>query len=110
MVRNLQALYGTVLLVHSGSTVDKVIVAQGSLQRFIDDLSPGAYESITKVDFKILDRLSIKPLGIYGSKFEIVRLLQSIGAVDEKLCVWGFFPRILFAQIAPQGSLIARTE
>jgi hypothetical protein len=50
-------------------------------------MSPGAYASITKVDFKILDRLSIKPLGIYGCKDEIVRLLQSIGAVDEKLCV-----------------------
>jgi hypothetical protein len=50
-------------------------------------MSPGAYASITKVDFKILDRLSIKPLGIYGCKDEIVRLLQSIGAVNEKLCV-----------------------
>jgi hypothetical protein len=49
--------------------------------------SPGEYLSVTKVDFKTLDRFSIKPLGIYGCKDEIVRLLQSIGAVDEKLCV-----------------------
>ena len=30
----------------------------------------------------------IKPLGVYGSKDEIVRLLRSIDAVDEKMCVW----------------------
>jgi hypothetical protein len=67
--------------------VDKVIIAQDSLQRFINAMSPGAYASITKVDFKTLDQLAIKPRGIYGCKNEIVRLLQSLGAVDEKLCV-----------------------
>ncbi|KAI9453856.1 hypothetical protein BJY52DRAFT_1189313 [Lactarius psammicola] len=65
--------------------VDKVIIAQDSLQRFINAMSPGAYASIIKVDFKTLDRLAIKPLGIYGCKDEIVRLLQSLGAVDKKL-------------------------
>jgi hypothetical protein len=48
-------------------------------------MCPGAYASITKVDFKALDRLMIKPLGVYGSKHEIVRLLQSIGAVDNRM-------------------------
>lgn len=46
-------------------------------------MSPGAYTSITRVDFKTLDRLAIKPLGVYGPKNEIVRLLRSIDAVDE---------------------------
>ncbi|KAF8267057.1 hypothetical protein EI94DRAFT_1731643 [Lactarius quietus] len=75
------------LISESGSNgyVDKVIIAQDSLQHFVNAISPGAYASVTKVDFKILDRFSIKPLGIYGCKGEIVRLLQSIGAVDEKL-------------------------
>ena len=50
-------------------------------------MSPGAYASITKVDFQTLDRLAIKPLGIYGCKDEIVRLLKSLGAIDKKLCV-----------------------
>ena len=48
-------------------------------------MSPGAYTSITKVDFKTLDRLSIRPIGIYGCKEEIVRLLQALGAVDQDL-------------------------
>jgi len=67
----------------SSITVDKVVVAQESLQRFINAISPGAYASITRVDFKTLDRLLIRPLGVYGSKDEIVHLLRSIGAVDE---------------------------
>ncbi|KAH8979281.1 hypothetical protein EDB92DRAFT_1980226 [Lactarius akahatsu] len=77
------------LISESGSNgyVDKIVIAQEPLQRFINALSPGAYASITKVDFKTLDQLSIKPIGIYGCKDEIVRLLQSLGAIDEELCV-----------------------
>ena len=65
------------------SIVDKVIISQESLQSFINDVSPGAYTSITKVDFKALDQFMIKPLGVYGSKDKIVRLLRSIDVVDE---------------------------
>ncbi|KAH9054525.1 hypothetical protein EDB87DRAFT_1580466 [Lactarius vividus] len=71
------------LVSESGS--NGYVIAQEPLQRFINTISPGAYASITKVDFKTLDQLSIKPIGIYGSKDEIVRLLQSLGAVDEEL-------------------------
>ncbi|KAH8993666.1 hypothetical protein EDB83DRAFT_2325213 [Lactarius deliciosus] len=71
------------LISESGS--NGYVIAQEPLQRFINALSPGAYASITKVDFKTLDQLSIKPIGIYGCKDEIVRLLQSLGAVDEEL-------------------------
>ena len=67
--------------------VDKVIIAQDTLQRFINAISPGSYKSTTKIDFQRLDELKIQPLGIYGCKDEIVRLLLSLGAVDEKLCV-----------------------
>jgi hypothetical protein len=63
--------------------VDKIIIAQDSLKQFINTMSPGAYASITKVDFKTLDRLMIKPLGIYGSKIGIVRLLRFINIVNE---------------------------
>ena len=69
----------------SQSTVDKVIIAQDSIQRFINSVSPGAYASITKVDFKALDRFFIKPLGVYGSKSEIVRLLRSIAVIDDDM-------------------------
>ena len=63
--------------------VDKIVIAQQSLQAFINALSPGAYSSITKVNFKILDNSSLKPVGIYGSKEEIIRFLREINAVDN---------------------------
>jgi hypothetical protein len=67
--------------------VDKVIIAQDSLKRFINTICPESYASLTKVDFKALDHLMIKPLGIYGSKVEIVRFLRSLNAVSEDMCV-----------------------
>jgi hypothetical protein len=63
--------------------VDKIVIAQQSLQAFINALSPGAYLSITKVNFKRLDNSSLKPLGVYGSREEIVRFLREIHAVDD---------------------------
>ena len=65
------------------SIVDKIVIAQPSLQAFINTLSPGAYSSITKVNFKKLDSYLLKPLGVYGSKEEIVRFLREIHAVDD---------------------------
>jgi hypothetical protein len=85
-----------------------VIIAQDSLQRFINAMSPGAYASITKVDFKTLDRLAIKPLGIYGCKDEIVRLLQSLGAVDKKMCVT--FSGVICTSHLSQSPLITRAK
>ncbi|KAH9005524.1 hypothetical protein EDB86DRAFT_1452353 [Lactarius hatsudake] len=67
----------------SNGLVDKIVIAQQSLQEFINELSPGAYSSITKVDFEILDSIVLKPLGIYGSKEEIVRFLREIKAIDD---------------------------
>jgi hypothetical protein len=77
-------------------SVDKVVIAQESLQEFINALSPGAYSSITEVNFKILDSLVLKPLGIYGSKEEIVRFLCQIGAVDDKTYVFALFSSCVY--------------
>ncbi|KAH9059756.1 hypothetical protein EDB87DRAFT_1562790 [Lactarius vividus] len=73
------------LITEQGSSglVDKIVIAQQSLQGFINALSPGAYSSITKVNFKVLDNFVLKPFGIYGSKEEIVRFLCEIKAVDD---------------------------
>ena len=67
--------------------VDKIVISQESLQAFINALSPGAYSSITKVNFKRLDNFFLKPIGVYGSKEEIVRFLREIHAVDDDACV-----------------------
>ncbi|KAH9171589.1 hypothetical protein EDB89DRAFT_1906868 [Lactarius sanguifluus] len=75
------------LITEQGSSglVDKIVIAQQSLQGFINALSPGAYSSITKVNFKVLDNFVLKPFGIYGSKEEIVRFLCEIKAVDDDM-------------------------
>lgn len=67
--------------------VDKIIIAQDSLKRFLNEISPGAYMSSTKVDFKALDKFQAKPIGIYGSKDEIVRFLVSVGVIDNTMYV-----------------------
>ncbi|KAK0239018.1 hypothetical protein EDD85DRAFT_769081 [Armillaria nabsnona] len=65
--------------------VGKIIIAQDSLKSFANDKSPGAYVSLTKVDFNVLDRFSIKPVGVYGSKEEIIRFISTLTAVDPSL-------------------------
>lgn len=37
-----------------------------------------------KVDFTTLDRHDIKPLGIYGSRSEIIRYLRDEEAIDDR--------------------------
>ncbi|KAJ7464645.1 hypothetical protein FB451DRAFT_1370363 [Mycena latifolia] len=68
----------------SGGLVDKVIIAQDSLKELINVLCPGAYASLIKVDFKALDKLAIKPLGLYGSKSEIIAFLSCRGVINEE--------------------------
>ncbi|KAF8967726.1 hypothetical protein BDZ97DRAFT_507114 [Flammula alnicola] len=68
----------------SGGLVDKIIIAQDSLSKFINDLSPNAYASLTKVDFKALDSVTVRPVGVYGPKDAIVPFLSHIGIVDEE--------------------------
>ncbi|KAI9455075.1 hypothetical protein BJY52DRAFT_684576 [Lactarius psammicola] len=82
-VNGMYPLFDLITEQGSSGLVDKIVVAQQSLQKFINALSPGAYSSITKVNFKILDNVVLKPFGIYGSKEEIVRFLLEIKAVDD---------------------------
>ena len=64
------------------------MISQESLQAFINALSPGAYSSITRVNLKILDDLLLKPIGIYGSREEIVRFFREMGVVDREMYVY----------------------
>ncbi|KAF8270139.1 hypothetical protein EI94DRAFT_1572222, partial [Lactarius quietus] len=75
------------LITEQGSSglVDKIVISQESLQAFINALSPGAYSSITRVNFKILDDLLLKPIGVYGSREEIVKFFREMGAIDVEM-------------------------
>ncbi|KAG1840861.1 hypothetical protein C8R48DRAFT_739797 [Suillus tomentosus] len=87
LAQSINGMYRVLDLINeegSGGLVDKVIIAQDSLRAFINSVCPGTYVSMTKVNFSALDRFIVKPVGVYGSKSEIVRLLSSLGVVDEE--------------------------
>lgn len=42
---------------------------------------------MTSVDFGLLDTANIKPLGIYGSRSEIVKYLQDLSCVNNEVSV-----------------------
>ncbi|KAH9059753.1 hypothetical protein EDB87DRAFT_736822 [Lactarius vividus] len=92
-VRGMYPLLDLITEQGSSGLVDKIVIAQQSLQEFINTLSPGAYSSITEVDFKLLDNVVLKPFGIYGSKEEIVRFLSEIKAVDDSTVQKFLLPR-----------------
>jgi hypothetical protein len=64
--------------------VDKIVIAQAELSRFLNELYPGAYTSLTKVDYNALDGVPVRPVGVYGSKSEIVRFLRALNAIDSE--------------------------
>jgi len=74
--------------------VEKVIINQGSLKCFVNKVSPGAYVSLTKIDFRALDNANVKPVGVYGSKERIVNLLLEVGAIEPHLFVISSLQRI----------------
>ena len=78
---------GAFVLIIDLVSVDKIIISQNSLKAFMNDVCQGAYISMTKVNFKTLDNYVIKPVGVYGSKEEIVRFLLQLAAIDETMYV-----------------------
>lgn len=67
--------------------VDKIIISQQSFGRFVNDVCPGAYQSMTNVNFRFLDTAQIKPLGVYGSRSEIIKYLRDMSLIDDEALV-----------------------
>ncbi|KAG8718656.1 hypothetical protein FRC09_012325 [Ceratobasidium sp. 395] len=62
----------------------KIIIDQASLGRLLNKLLPGSYESISKIDLTALDKLTIKPLGLYGSESKIIKFLQGVQCLSDR--------------------------
>lgn len=75
----------------SNGSVDKVVITRQSPERFVNTRCPGAYASITKVDFKTLDRLMIKPPGVCGSAYTSMKHTSSLAA----LLTWPVFQSLM---------------
>ncbi|PAV19468.1 hypothetical protein PNOK_0440200 [Pyrrhoderma noxium] len=67
----------------SGGLVDKVIIDQNAVARFINHISPGAYTDLTDINFRNMDSVIVKPVGVYGSKSEIIRLMKELNVIDH---------------------------
>ncbi|CUA74083.1 GTPase activating protein BUD2 [Rhizoctonia solani] len=67
----------------SRGTVEKIVIDQHSLSQFLNTVKPGSYHSVSKIDLKGLDQLSIKPVGVYGIRSEIIRFLQQAQCLNE---------------------------
>ncbi|KAL5492779.1 hypothetical protein ACEPAI_4226 [Sanghuangporus weigelae] len=96
LVENIKGLYRILDLISergSGGLVDKIIIDQESTGRFINEMRPGAYKDLTKVDFKALDEVDVKPVGVYGSKSEIVRFLGEQGVLDDEITRFLLLPQ-----------------
>ncbi|KAG8738570.1 hypothetical protein FRC10_006675 [Ceratobasidium sp. 414] len=68
----------------SGGLTEKVLIDQNSLRRLLSQLSPGSYESVSKIHFKILDKLMIEPIGVYGCEPEIIKFLQGVNCLSDE--------------------------
>ncbi|CAG8580452.1 9136_t:CDS:10, partial [Acaulospora colombiana] len=65
--------------------VQKTIVDQESIRRYIDVVSPGSYRSTSRIDFNGLDKLTMKPRGVYGSISSLVTFLLNIDSIDSEI-------------------------
>ncbi|QRV98834.1 hypothetical protein RhiJN_26853 [Ceratobasidium sp. AG-Ba] len=68
----------------SGGLVEKMIIDQRSLYQLLNQVSPGSYELPWKINFKNLDQLVIKPVGLYGSKSEILKFLRGVNYLSDE--------------------------
>ncbi|KAG8955285.1 hypothetical protein FRC03_011214 [Tulasnella sp. 419] len=68
----------------SGGFVDKVLIAQNSLEKLMNKLVPRSFVSPTRINFASLDTTSIQPLGIYGDKSALVHFLHLVAKIDDE--------------------------
>ncbi|KAH7105368.1 hypothetical protein BKA62DRAFT_689447 [Auriculariales sp. MPI-PUGE-AT-0066] len=69
----------------TGGVVDKIVIDEAGVKAFVNKLHPGAYKTISSVDFTSLDASRLELVGVYGSKTEITRFLVESGHVDESI-------------------------
>jgi len=67
--------------------VDKIVIDEVGIKSFVNNILPGAYKSVSSVDFRALDDHRLQLVGIYGSKNEIARFLLASGHIDQTTSV-----------------------
>jgi hypothetical protein len=90
--------------------VDKIVIDQVSLGRFINNLHPGAYVSVVEVNFKALDAVGVRPLGVYGSQSQIVEFLLGIKAIDGETYVMIASMIVLYSPLSKSAAALRASE
>ncbi|CAE6468702.1 unnamed protein product [Rhizoctonia solani] len=67
----------------SGGIIERVVIDQHSLHSLLNIVQPGSYDSVSKINFRSLDQLAIKPTGVYGNRSEIVEFLRRTQFLDQ---------------------------
>ncbi|CAG8468479.1 4455_t:CDS:2, partial [Acaulospora morrowiae] len=65
--------------------VENIIVSQEFLKKLCNDMIPGSYESISKVDYASLNTKSLGFIGIYGRYEVIARYFLQKNVIDEEI-------------------------
>ncbi|KAG8986308.1 hypothetical protein FRB90_004082 [Tulasnella sp. 427] len=69
----------------SDKSIEKILIDHKSMGAVMNVLREGSYKTISKIDFAALDGVSIKPVGLYGSKSALVDFLLNLQVVDESM-------------------------
>ncbi|CUA74255.1 hypothetical protein RSOLAG22IIIB_05485 [Rhizoctonia solani] len=65
-------------------TVEKIVIDQLSLGQFLNTVQPGSYHSVSNINLNELDKLSIRPLGVYGIRPEIIKFLHQAQYLNDE--------------------------
>ncbi|RHZ89868.1 hypothetical protein Glove_9g264 [Diversispora epigaea] len=68
----------------SDGLVDKIIISQSDVKKLCNDMIPGSFKSISKINYEKLNSCQIHLIGIYGRNSLIAKLLLDKGMIDEK--------------------------
>ncbi|RHZ89869.1 hypothetical protein Glove_9g267 [Diversispora epigaea] len=68
----------------SNGLVDKIIISQSDVKKLCNDMIPGSFKSISKINYEKLNSCHIHLIGVYGQNSLIAKLLLDKGIVDEK--------------------------
>lgn len=80
--------------------MDKIIISQSDVKRLCDDIIPGSFRSISKIDYEKLNSRQIHLIGIYGRNSLIAKLLLDKGIIDDEMYA---YLRLLTQLIKIQG-------
>ncbi|RHZ90025.1 hypothetical protein Glove_9g277 [Diversispora epigaea] len=64
--------------------VDKIIISESDVKKLCNDMIPGSFKTISKINYKKLNSFPIHLIGIYGRNSLIAKLLLDKGIVDDK--------------------------